>query len=132
MGCFNGCGGYNKFKTSKKDKKSKVTKCTVSIHVNSVHHSSRNIRGLTDACTKSFQGALSGGRRLLPEMPAQRKIGLEELQQCFGLPEKEVSKRLGICLTSLKKVCRGNGIVRWPYRKVQNHNTILIAIYKNL
>jgi hypothetical protein len=51
-------------------------------------------------------------------MPAQRTIGLEELQQYFGLPEKEVAKRLGICLTSLKKVCRSNGILRWPYRKV--------------
>ena len=43
-------------------------------------------------------------------MPAQRAIELEELQTYFRLPEKEVAKRLGICLTSLKKVCRSNGI----------------------
>jgi len=53
-------------------------------------------------------------------MPAQRAIELEELQTYFRLPEKEVAKRLGICLTSLKKVCRSNGIYRWPYRKVRD------------
>jgi hypothetical protein len=52
-------------------------------------------------------------------MPAQRAIAFEELQTYFRLPEKEVAKRLEICLTSLKKVCRANGIFRWPYRKVR-------------
>ncbi len=55
-------------------------------------------------CTKNFQGGLSGGRHLLPEMPAQRKIGLEELQQCFGLPEKEVALERFIFL-SLQHSC---------------------------
>lgn len=53
-------------------------------------------------------------------MPTQRAIELEELQTYFRLPEKEVAKRLGICLTSLKKVCRSNGIYRWPYRKMMS------------
>jgi len=51
-------------------------------------------------------------------MPAPRVIDLDELRTYFRLPEKETAKRLGICLTSLKKVCRHNGIFRWPYRKV--------------
>jgi len=51
-------------------------------------------------------------------MPAPRVIGVDELRTYFRLPEKETAKRLGICLTSLKKVCRHNGIFRWPYRKV--------------
>lgn len=51
-------------------------------------------------------------------MPTQRAIEMEELSQYFKMPEKAVAKHLGICLTSLKKICRQNGIHRWPYRKV--------------
>ena len=42
-----------------------------------------------------------------------------DLSTYFHLPEKEVAKKLGMCLTSLKKICRQNGINRWPYRKVR-------------
>jgi hypothetical protein len=66
-------------------------------------------------------------KRIVGGMPAQRNIGVEELQQYFGLPAKEVAKSLGICLTSLKKVCRNNEIHRWPYRKV----TIFCEIFTN-
>ena len=41
-----------------------------------------------------------------------------DLTVYFQLPEKMVAKKLGICLTSLKKMCRQQGINRWPYRKV--------------
>jgi len=53
-------------------------------------------------------------------MPAQRIITLEELSQYFHLPEKVVAKKLGVCLTSLKKLCRQHGIHRWPYRKLKS------------
>jgi hypothetical protein len=53
-------------------------------------------------------------------MPAQRAITLEELSIHFHLPEKMVAKKLGICLTSLKKLCRQHGIHRWPYRKLKS------------
>ena len=66
-------------------------------------------------------------KRIVGGMPAQRNIGVEELQQYFGLPAKEVAKSLGICLTSLKKVCRNNEIHRWPDRKV----TIFYEIFTN-
>lgn len=53
-------------------------------------------------------------------MAGPRSVMIEELRQYFRLPEKVVAKKLGICLTSLKKVCRSNGINRWPYRKVRS------------
>lgn len=50
---------------------------------------------------------------------ATQKIdSLEALSKYFSMPEKMVAKELGICLTSLKKMCRGLGITRWPFRKV--------------
>ncbi len=45
-------------------------------------------------------------------------ITFEELSQYFHLPINEVSKELGVCATVLKKICRRNGIPRWPHRKV--------------
>ena len=45
---------------------------------------------------------------------------LEELSKYFHLPEKSVAKELGICLTSLKKLCRSYGITRWPFRKLKS------------
>lgn len=53
-------------------------------------------------------------------MPSQRVITLEELSKFFHLPEKAVARQLGVCLTSLKKLCRHHGIHRWPYRKLKS------------
>jgi hypothetical protein len=49
---------------------------------------------------------------------SNQEIGFQELAQYFHLPIHVVSKELGICATVLKKICRRNGIARWPHRKV--------------
>mmetsp|Transcript_16943 Transcript_16943/g.41382 ORF Transcript_16943/g.41382 Transcript_16943/m.41382 type:complete len:225 (-) Transcript_16943:227-901(-) len=49
-----------------------------------------------------------------------KDVKLEELAAYFHLPEKAVAKELGICLTSLKKLCRSYGITRWPFRKLKS------------
>jgi hypothetical protein len=54
-------------------------------------------------------------------MPTTKEFKLEELSKYFHMPEKAVAKELGICLTSLKKLCRSYGITRWPFRKVTAH-----------
>ena len=38
----------------------------------------------------------------------EREVRLDELSKYFHLPEKAVAKELGICLTSLKKLCRSS------------------------
>jgi len=53
-------------------------------------------------------------------MPHHRVVKIDELVSLFNLPEKQVARHLGICLTSLKKICRQNGIQRWPYRKLKS------------
>ena len=45
-------------------------------------------------------------------MPTTKDFKLEELSKYFHLPEKAVAKELGICLTSLKKICRSYGVTR--------------------
>mmetsp|Transcript_6999 Transcript_6999/g.16000 ORF Transcript_6999/g.16000 Transcript_6999/m.16000 type:complete len:316 (-) Transcript_6999:523-1470(-) len=53
-------------------------------------------------------------------MATTRPIDLQELSTYFKMPEKAVAKHLGICLTSLKKICRAHGVTRWPYRKIKS------------
>ena len=53
-------------------------------------------------------------------MVQTQPFDMADLSPYFQLPEKVVAKELGICLTSLKKLCRQQGINRWPYRKVDN------------
>ena len=46
------------------------------------------------------------------------KLTLEEVGRHFHLPIEEASRRMKLCPTVLKKICRRYGIHRWPYRKV--------------
>lgn len=48
------------------------------------------------------------------------KLDLPTLEQHFHLPMQEVAKKFGVCMTFFKKVCRGLGIKRWPYRKLKS------------
>eukprot|EP00960_Hanusia_phi_P031954 749581-Hanusia_phi.AAC.2 len=52
-------------------------------------------------------------------LPSGQVITAENLREFLHLPVKEVAKQFGICLSSLKKVCRQHGIIRWPYRRMQ-------------
>ena len=43
----------------------------------------------------------------------------KDIANFVGLPQEEAAGRLGISTTTLKKVCRKIGIVRWPYGRGQ-------------
>lgn len=53
-------------------------------------------------------------------MPPSKNISFEELSQYFHLPINQVAKELKVCATILKKICRRNGISRWPHRKIRS------------
>ncbi|EKX37468.1 hypothetical protein GUITHDRAFT_154973 [Guillardia theta CCMP2712] len=61
-------------------------------------------------------------------MPTTKDFKLEELSKYFHMPEKAVAKELGICLTSLKKLCRSYGITRWPFRKLKSIQRTLAKV----
>ena len=46
-------------------------------------------------------------------------ITAELLQTCFDMPLVRAAKKLGICATALKKVCRKLGIHKWPYKEMK-------------
>lgn len=61
------------------------------------------------------------------------KLKMSDLAQFFHLPINAAAKELGICPTVLKKICRRNGMRRWPHRKVtiitQNIYRIVVTFF---
>eukprot|EP00960_Hanusia_phi_P071432 767554-Hanusia_phi.AAC.3 len=49
-------------------------------------------------------------------------LSLELLEQFYNMPLHLAAKRLGICQTAIKKVCRKLGIKKWPYKEKRNFN----------
>eukprot|EP00961_Rhodomonas_salina_P143609 1932735-Rhodomonas_salina.4 len=45
------------------------------------------------------------------------KITRPVLEQLFNIPQKQACKRLGICATVMKRVCRKLGVHKWPYKE---------------
>ncbi|TMW55567.1 hypothetical protein Poli38472_010449 [Pythium oligandrum] len=53
-----------------------------------------------------------------PNMSASQTITLEMLRPHFEKPLAQVAQSFGICVTLLKKICRKNGLARWPHRQI--------------
>jgi hypothetical protein len=60
-----------------------------------------------------------GGQSKVRTESAPVIITAELLQTCFDMPLVRAAKKLGICATALKKVCRKLGIHKWPYKEMK-------------
>ncbi|XP_009608942.1 uncharacterized protein [Nicotiana tomentosiformis] len=48
------------------------------------------------------------------------KLRLKDFAGYLHLPIEIAAKKLNICPTVMKKVCRRDGLLRWPYRKIKS------------
>lgn len=63
---------------------------------------------------------------LLPRPPPTRsgKLSIDDITKFFSLPIAEAASILGVSDSVLKRICRENGIIRWPYRKFLAGKTV--------
>ncbi|CAL5439609.1 unnamed protein product [Camellia sinensis] len=48
------------------------------------------------------------------------KLTVKDLIGYFHIPIEEAAKKLNVCPTVMKKICRKYGLSRWPYRKIRS------------
>ncbi|KAJ1618389.1 RWP-RK domain-containing protein, partial [Pavlovales sp. CCMP2436] len=47
-------------------------------------------------------------------------LSFADVSQHFHLPITQAAETLTVSVTLVKRVCRENGVSRWPYRKLQS------------
>lgn len=57
---------------------------------------------------------------------------LADLARYFHLPINEAAQQLNICTTLLKKLCRNNGVKRWPHRKLKSLDVLITTLESQL
>ena len=55
-------------------------------------------------------------------------VSFDQVMRLSHLPIDEAARELGVCTTVVKRVCRWNGVERWPFRKIQGLSRSIMSL----
>jgi len=82
-----------------------------------------------------LEAVYSGIRNVLKEKGRREMLyalELKQLRPLFRIPRDIVAKRLGICVTLFKKICRRHGVEQWPYRKLKTLDSKIRSLVEQM